>query len=262
MNRFHRYKRFSKNSISGMSENRPVHEFTRLDAWLQRLSHVSQFGLFFITVGALYFTVIPLYQKALLEEAIAKKEIELRDANAALERTYARTRAAVIKDYVFFAGAKCSGLLDPAERAIPIENPNQKRLSYAEKLFAIDVPACLAQSTKESASLKELSPKERQVLEAKILTLSEGFLELRRNAMAEYSEAPSRVAANPKAFSIPDGFTSRMLEYLSSREPPERHQQRVQEAIVRAEQNRIGSAYSSAIREKITLLRDIDWVKP
>ena len=48
------------------------------DKWLPRLSHFSQFGLFIFTVGTIYFTVIPLYQKALLEEAIAKKEIELR----------------------------------------------------------------------------------------------------------------------------------------------------------------------------------------
>ena len=51
---------------------------------MPRLSHLSQFGLFLFTVGTIYFTVIPLCQKALLEEAIAKKEMELKETTAAL----------------------------------------------------------------------------------------------------------------------------------------------------------------------------------
>ncbi|MEP6935807.1 MAG: hypothetical protein ABI988_18025 [Nitrospirota bacterium] len=81
----------------------PMREIKQPDIWLQRLSHISQFGLFIFTVWAIYFTVIPLYQKAFLEEAIAKKEVELKEANAALEGAYVRFKAMILNDFVFMA---------------------------------------------------------------------------------------------------------------------------------------------------------------
>ncbi|MDO8776376.1 MAG: hypothetical protein Q7K57_48225, partial [Burkholderiaceae bacterium] len=112
------------------------------DIWLPRLSHLSQFGLFLFTVATIYFTVIPLYQKALLDEAIAKKEIDLRDATAAVVlkegalklaqaelakntlalseaklaleqaelKTYVQKRGYDLNALVTFSGADCTGL--------------------------------------------------------------------------------------------------------------------------------------------------------
>jgi len=239
----------------------PLRENQQLDVWLQRLSHLSQFGLLLFTVGAIYFTVIPLYQKALLDEAIAKKEGELKDANAALENAYARVRAAVIKDYVFFAGAECTGVLDPPESLTGLGKSASARPSLAERRFAIDVPACLTKVAKESVLLRDLRPVDRKVLDQKIVALGEELSTLKLRAMAQHSEVPSRAAANPNALPPPDGFTGRMLEFLSTRESPERHQQLVREAAIKAEQSRIGVAYADAIRQRVATLRDIEWVK-
>lgn len=168
--------------------NKPVRETQQLDVWLLRLSHFSQFGLFLFTVGAIYFTVIPLYQKALLDEAIAKKEVELKDANAALERAYARIRTEVVKDYVFFAGAECSGLFEPPEPLLPLGKPVPARLSRADKLLALDVPACLTTAAKESVSLQELRSEDRKLLDQRLLALGDEVLALRQRAIAAYKE--------------------------------------------------------------------------
>lgn len=44
-----------------------------------RLSFAAQIGLLLIAVWGYFFTVVPLYSKAVLEEQIAKKELELSD---------------------------------------------------------------------------------------------------------------------------------------------------------------------------------------
>lgn len=48
----------------------------KFDLWLVRISYIAQVGLFFLTIFTIYFTVIPIYQNASLQESIAKKEIE------------------------------------------------------------------------------------------------------------------------------------------------------------------------------------------
>ncbi len=236
--------------------NRPVKKSRQLDVWLLRLSHFSQFGLFLFTVGAIYFTVIPLYQKTLLDEAIAKKEVELSVANAALERAYARVRATVVTDYVFFAGAKCTGLLEQPE-SLPIP----ARSSLADTLFAIDVPACLTSTAKESVALQELRPDDRKLFDQRLSAVGAEVLPLRQRRMVEHREVPSRAAANPTALPPPEGFTGRMLEFLANREPPERHQQHVRETQIEAEQSRIATAYANEVKQKISALMAIEWVK-
>jgi hypothetical protein len=103
----------------------PLPKGNQLDVWLQRLSHLSQFGLFLFTVRTIFFTVIPLYQKALLDEAIAKKEVELKEANTELEKAYGRMKFSILKDFAFMAGAGCSNLLyRPREPALtPLGKP-------------------------------------------------------------------------------------------------------------------------------------------
>ena len=241
--------------------NKLMRETQKLDVWLLRLSHFSQFGLFLFTVGAIYFTVIPLYQKALLDEAIAKKEVELTIANAALERAYASIRTAVVKDYVFFAGAKCTGLFERSEPLIALGKPVPTRPSLADTLFAIDVPACLTNAAKVSVSLQELRAEDRKLFDQQLLALGEDVLALRQRAMTEHKEAPSRAAANPTSLPPPDGVTNKILEFLANREPPERHQQRVREAEIKSEQSSIATAYANKVRQKISALKAIEWAE-
>src|SRR5690242_5684244 len=92
-----------------------------LDTWLVRGSHIAQLGLFVLTLLALFYTVIPLYKTAALEEQIARKEAELSEtqrkigqAESALkeanEKMYRRSRSDVLLAFVRYAGPSCSGL--------------------------------------------------------------------------------------------------------------------------------------------------------
>lgn len=81
---------------------------SRFDVYLSRATGLVQIGLFVITLLTLYFTVIPLYKSAQMEEVLARKEIELNSLNAKISDLYFVVRKAEIGDVVEQA-VSCTG---------------------------------------------------------------------------------------------------------------------------------------------------------
>ena len=75
------------------------------------------------------------------------------------------------------------------------------------------------------------------------------ILALQSRAIAEHNAVRERAAANPDTLRSPDRFTGKMLEFLANFESPERHQQRVSDAVITAEQFRVAMAYAKDVRE-------------
>ena len=224
-----------------------IHKSNRFDIWLKRLSHFSQIGLFLFTAWALYFTVIPLYQKAILDEAIAKKEIELKEANIELEKAYGRIKFSVLKDFVFMAGARCSDL----KYREPLRG---KPLPPFAELFELDVPACLTKAAEEYTPLKVLKPGDRKLLDQSLHTLSRELLNIRQRAKAEYDDVPKRAAANPNALTPPGEDRGELLKLIAKLVSPEVYQRYALEAIIEEEQSRIGNTYGDTIRQTVLTL--------
>lgn len=60
---------------------------TTVDQWFDRVGQASQVLLLVLGVFGYFYTVLPLYEKALLDEEIAKKTLELNKASADLAKT-------------------------------------------------------------------------------------------------------------------------------------------------------------------------------
>lgn len=225
----------------------PAPKGNQFDVWLQRLSHLSQFGIFVFTVWAIFFTVVPLYQKALLDEAIAKKEVELKEANTALERAYGRIKFTVVKDFVFMAGARCSDLLYRPGAYLPEKPP------FAD-LFEMDVPACLTRAAEEYIPLKELRAEDRRLFDQSLLALNKELLNIRQRAKTEYNEVPKRATADPTGLPPPGEDLKVMLKVIAKLVPPEEYRRHVLKATITEEQSRIGKSYSETIRKRVLTL--------
>lgn len=63
--------------INRQQQAYPSEKFSVLDKYLNRLAQLSQFLVLLLGVFGYFYTVLPLYQKALLDEDIAKKTLEL-----------------------------------------------------------------------------------------------------------------------------------------------------------------------------------------
>ena len=97
------------------------HKPSSLDIWLSRGSNIAQVGLFALTLAALYYTVIPLYKTAALEEQIAQREAQLKTVENRLAATesavteakeslYREKRGEALRRFILTVGPKCSGL--------------------------------------------------------------------------------------------------------------------------------------------------------
>lgn len=144
---------------------------SRFDIWFSRLANLAQFGFFILTIGGFYFTVLPLYQKALLDEAIAKKEVELKEISASLEQSYQRVRNYSVKEFVFGAGISCSGLMLPSRVTSYLNGEFRK--PYSQEILEISPTKCLA-DVKESknSALLNLRPDDLKVFQAAIDSLA------------------------------------------------------------------------------------------
>ncbi|EOV8839389.1 hypothetical protein ACNY9Y_001346 [Cronobacter dublinensis] len=59
----------------------------KIDTFLSRISHISQFVLVAFAIFGYFYTVRPIYQKEILSEEIAKKEVELNKVKNELKVT-------------------------------------------------------------------------------------------------------------------------------------------------------------------------------
>lgn len=69
-------------------------------------------GCIFACCLWLFYTVIPLYQNAVLSEAIAEKELKLSQLRDELRSIQAKMLQDGVRGFVVTAGIKCGGLLE------------------------------------------------------------------------------------------------------------------------------------------------------
>ncbi len=118
---------------------------SKLDIFLNRTSHIVQIGLFSVTLFTVYYTVIPLYKNAQMEESLARKELELDKLNQATEDLYKKVRD-MEAGSLASTTIRCTNLLD-------------EKLEPSRKVMLdIDIPTCLNKLISEHSyeSLREL----------------------------------------------------------------------------------------------------------
>ena len=177
-----------------------------LDIWLPRLSHIAQFGLFVFTLGSIYYTVIPLYQKALLEEAIAKKETDLAALSRTLEASYGRIRSYAVREFYITAAPKCSGLFRPPEKPVLPGERSEFRQPHAELVYAIDISACLREAISKTSALGDLRPEDKQTFLQAVEQLVAQLSEKRKLSLNSYQAAPMKITEEDIVRLPPESF--------------------------------------------------------
>lgn len=136
--------------------------FESVERYVPIASHIAQVLTTILTAGGLFFTVIPLYQKAAVDEQVAKQQQELVKLEQRVESSYRKIRRDAIHRYIFNAGAQCTGLMVPV---LPVTAPAP---DLTEQTLAIDVTQCLQEQRLAVAELEELRPADRAALDEAI----------------------------------------------------------------------------------------------
>lgn len=240
-----------------------------LDVWLPRISHFSQFGLFALTLGSLYFTVIPLYQKAALEEQIARKEVELKAMEQSLEASYSRVRKYTVREFVNYVGPRCTGLLVRARSPLDAPQDKNKKRSLVEEGLELDVSECLLSQMEKASPIKQLRPSDQETFASNIKKLAADLGEKRLTALSNYKAVPERAVKDPSTLMQPTYYEGQAIEKMSewiatmsgAGIPTATEEERLQQyrfrAGVNATQRSIASEYGEYARKQIATLNSL-----
>lgn len=234
----------------------------KLDVWLPRFANFTQVALLALTVGGFYFTVLPLYQKALLDEAYARKEIELKQVTASLEVKYAKLRGVAVRGFVINADADCSGFSEMTRS--PFDNTKAKA-SVRTNAFTIDVKKCLLDHEAKAPSLSELRTDDRAFFRTAFVEAADQIVKLQSDAVASYARADDDINdSNIDEYASKRELSARMLVFLA------KHMQITPEAVAAHKRKsaveelraqRI-DGYRSAMRNKLHGLTKVKWPTP
>lgn len=148
-----------------------------VDKWLARIATVSQAGLLILAAFGYFYTVIPVYQKALLDEEIARKTLDLQNKESELAQKSAELASLTT------AVAKMRGSLSSSQAEVGrlkgnlSEQYSELRYRLLEefqflgvKLCSIDklregsFSACLIERVLPTYNLKLMSSADRDLL--------------------------------------------------------------------------------------------------
>ena len=156
------------------------------DLWLNRLSSFSQFGLLIIAIIGYFYTVVPLYQKSVLDEEIAKKEIELIEMQKKLDENYAQLRKLLTGQFIFFVGLECTGM---PKKALNFQSANLETelLLHLSNRLKNNGLTCLQNELGKSTRLLQTLKNEDYKLFSNEIDKVGNQIELRRkSAIAEF----------------------------------------------------------------------------
>ncbi|SFV17138.1 hypothetical protein [Pseudoduganella namucuonensis] len=224
-----------------------------LDAWLQRLSAFAQVGLALFTIVTIYTTVIPLYQKSVLDEAIAKKEVELKTATTALETKYIILRRFAVRDYVQFTVPGCIGLL----RKIP-ENADEPM--PPDPTLTLDVKQCIVGTESTIRSLSELRQEDRTFFREQLTLLGDRLAQRQLDARTSVAGAHLDVNnTNMNQLAAKRVFESRLSRVLEKMATPQQlAESKRRSAIAELEYERT-EAYRKQVSNEMFGLLKLAW---
>ncbi|EIV7641841.1 hypothetical protein [Klebsiella pneumoniae] len=149
----------------------------KFDLWLVRISYLAQVGLFFLTTFTIYYTVIPIYQNASLQESIAKKEIEYKQLERKENELYVHLRSEYLKRISIVLITTCSPtnifMRQPSREEIG--KPHEQQMGELRAVFDSDVGKCLRETASKSSYLKELKINDQKKISSGIDNITHGI---------------------------------------------------------------------------------------
>ncbi|MEA9706782.1 hypothetical protein [Xanthomonas campestris] len=192
----------------------PSSQVLKFDLWLQRISLITQPILLITTLITIKLTVIPLYEKAQLDEILARREIELKNATEALNRVYPQARFYIAKQFSLNVYYNCLQSKSEMEwvKSSPGTYPIDLKKMWLEKLN-FDIETCVNNLAKSEDTLKELYPSDQAILRDAIETFGRSTKVLQARNLEKWNAAPKLARADPKKY-INDGLTRQSFDAL------------------------------------------------
>lgn len=234
------------------------------DKWLGRMSHASQVLLCVFSAWALYYTVIPLYKIATLEEKIAQRESELEVKNLELNNARVAIEEAKVELYVirrddYLRKMIVGDLLECTEpqlfRMVSEGEEFDPYKIVVERVYS----RCINESFDRNKAQNNLREEDYRYLSGVIDDLKSTLIDMRETMISDMDTLETR-ARKDKAVLEPKGPSLQRLDDLHSSLGLKfmSEEQEFEDAIRRTIFTMVMD-YSGRVHSEILKLRSIKW---
>jgi hypothetical protein len=176
-----------------------------------RGSSMAQVILSIATILGFWFTVIPLYQKAALDEQMAKREIELKAAQesivSAKREAYEQHRLNYSSRFAVLAADRCSDVRRGFPKELERVSPDARHAALLT--LDVDVGKCLTGAAAESHASNVLTPVDQAYLAKVLSDLSATYDPMRSKAARDINDLPLRASFDKASLDPPGEFTQK-----------------------------------------------------
>lgn len=214
-------------------------------------------------MAGLFYTVIPLYQKAAVDEQLARREGELKVVEAALAQvkaeTYRLRRDSYMRAATWAASDECS---DVRRGFMPIPQSLKESDQEYRRRLDVGVVDCVNRYLARASVVKKLNPADLATWRAWAAPIAVELEEQRQTARETIAALPKKAAADPSVLEPAGDFVRRADEFLlryDAFRTPEQRQQRLRRLFdqrVESTQTSIAAAYRQ--RVSVRLLRELE----
>ncbi|WP_109849713.1 hypothetical protein [Proteus sp. CA142267] len=173
----------------------------KIDVWLQRVGNISQIGVLIVMVVTIFYTVIPLYRTASLEESIAKKEGELKllvnKLSEMEKREKALQRHMALSQYTVSVSLRCTSLSNTEQiTSASSENINDTIIKRELTKLNQDIEGCLKKTEYVDPVMNILSQNDKVTFKKELNLLAERVSKLRQENINKYYEVEKSLNNN------------------------------------------------------------------
>lgn len=214
------------------------------DRWLDRAAQISQLGLLAAAVFGFYYTVIPLYEKAALDEELAKTKAELAVEVRNLADAKYRVLSMSFGSGISHSFPLCTGLLDDFPRR------KEEEVLLSDR----DVVGCLSKSWEKSIARAGLTPTQIAKFKALSAPALKKIPTLQKQASSDYATYEVRATADESLLPPEPAPGTVSSAYISNRSLSK--QQILRKALVDTGLMRIQRTLSDDIWTEIRAVED------
>ena len=228
----------------------------RIDSWLQRIGYLSQIGTLIVMVVTIFYTVIPLYRTASLEESISRKEIELKLLNNKIKKYEIKERSLVLAGYVSTVSYDCTSLSKPSFlSSYSINTPPER---HKLTILSENIEDCLKKQEYVDSVINSLSSEDKLTFKINLDLLVDKIGKLRKEKISEYNNIENKLNSNEISVIDNNDPDYAILLYSLAKQAGASDES-INEAKKRSYLDLLETKFEEDIRQEIYKFKDLKW---
>ncbi|MBI6189596.1 hypothetical protein JEP98_10550 [Providencia rettgeri] len=168
----------------------------KIDIWLKRIGYLSQIGTLIVMIITIFYTVIPLYRTAALEESIAKKESELKVLANKINEFERKERRLILASYVSSVSFYCTSLSQPILVPLPPNDINDFFKKRELTMLNQDIEGCIKKPEYVDSVINALSNNDKLIFKQELDIFVDKISKLRKEKIHEYLKVEKQLNNN------------------------------------------------------------------